>query len=92
MNPRWSLERWMMTLTFAGSAVAIVFGLGVQWNETIHVKANQAAMANSLKTDYVRADVYAADRRELSAAIDRLTRTLEQREPDPAPRGRMFDR
>ena len=94
---RWTLERWLLIATFICSATAVIFGFGVQWNETTHVKATQNAMAESLRTEYVRADVYASDRRELTNAIDRLTRALEQREiiaipASPQPHGRQFDR
>ena len=76
----WTLERWLLVVSSAFTAIALVFGMGVQWNETTHVKASQAALAESIQRDYVRSDVYAADRRELSAAIDRLTRALEQQQ------------
>lgn len=88
----WSLERWLLVATFTCSCVVVVFGMGVQWNETTYVKATQKALADTLRTDYVRSDVYAADRRELTSAIDRLTKALEQRPEPSAPRGRMFDR
>lgn len=88
----WNLERWLLVATFVGTVTAFVFGMGVQWNETTHVKAQQKAMADSLKTDYVRSDVYAADRRALTDAIDRLTKALEQQQDAPRLRGRSFDR
>lgn len=88
----WTVERWLLVATFVGTATAFIFGMGVQWNETTHVKASQKALAETIQRDYVRSDVYAADRRELTAAIDRLTRALEQQQDDSRPKGRMFDR
>ena len=93
MHPKWTVERWLLIATFVCSATAVVFGMGMQWSETTHIKATVAAVASSMEADYVRADVYAADRRELTAAIDRLTRALEQRDAEPPrPSGRIFDR
>ena len=88
---KWTLERWIAVAAFIGSAIAIVFGLGAQWARTTYLEAEQKATTERLKTEFVRTDVYAADRRELAAAIDRLTRALEQ-QPTPPQRGRMFDR
>lgn len=83
----WTLERWLLVLTFVGTSLIGVFGLGVQWNETTHVKAEQAAQAKqaaefaaSVERTYLRSDVYAADRQRLSDSIDRLTRVLEGKE------------
>lgn len=82
MAGRWTVDRWILVATFACSAIAVVFGLGVQWSETTSVKASVIAINAALRQDYVRADVYASDQRRLSDAIERLTRALEA---EPAP-------
>lgn len=78
---RWNLERWLSILTFIGVVISIVFGLGVQWARTTAVEASLTAVSTAMKQDYVRADVYAADQRRLTEAIDRLTRALEASHP-----------
>ncbi len=87
----WTLERWLLIATFSCSAVAVVFGLGVQWNETAQVKARIASL-NAQMSDYVRADVYASDQRRLSEAIDRLTKVLDDASEPPIRTGRRFDK
>lgn len=87
---RWSVERWLQVLTFIGVVLMGTFGLGAQWNETSSLKASVNAINAALGKDYVRADVYAADQRRLSEAIDRLTRALEAAQP-PA-RTPVFER
>jgi len=74
----WTVERWLLIATFCTSAIAIVFGLGVQWSKTTSVEASVVAIQAALSTDYVRADVYAAEQRRLSEAIDRLTKVLDE--------------
>lgn len=73
----WNVERILLVLTLICSSTAFVFGIGVQWARTIAVEANVNALRAAVMTDYVRADVYAADQRALTAAIDRLTHALE---------------
>ena len=81
---RWTIERWLLVLTFMGTLVIGVFGLGVQWNEMTSIKANVTAINAALRQDYVRADVYAADQRRYAEAIDRLTAAVERLStPDP---------
>lgn len=70
-NGRWTLERWLLILTMLMSAGAFIFGVGVQWAKTTAVEARVAALAVT-QTDYVRADVYAADQHRLADAIERL--------------------
>jgi len=86
----WTVERWLLILTFITSVIAVIFGLGVQWNETTSVKASVIAINTALKQDYVRTDVYAADQRRLTEAIERLTRVLDA--VDPPKRTPVFER
>lgn len=73
----WSVERVLLLLTFLFSTVAFIFSIGVQWAKTTAVEASVVVTRNELHSDYVRADVYAADQRALTAAIDRLIRAIE---------------
>jgi hypothetical protein len=93
---KWSIERWLLVLTFALSSVAFVFGLGVNW---AHITEQDAAISAFEKT-YLRADVYASDQRRISESLDRLSDELkmwrQQQQQAPrtpqSPSGRMFDR
>lgn len=71
---QWSLERWLLIATLACSAMAFVFGIGVQWAKTTAVEANVAALRDAS----VRRDVYNADQKALGAAIDRLTAAVDK--------------
>ena len=77
---RWTVERVLLVCTLAVSLLGFTFGLGVNWAEVQQAKAQTAALAETVHMDYVRADVYAADQKRLSEAIDRLTRALERRD------------
>lgn len=73
-NGRWTLERWLLIATLVCSASAFIFGIGVQWAKTTAIEAS----VNALQDDYVRRDVYTADQRRLSEAIDRLVVTMDK--------------
>lgn len=62
-----------MVATFVMTAVAFVFGMGVQWSRTMLVEAR----VDIIDKAYVHQDVYASDQKRLSDSIDRLTRTLD---------------
>jgi hypothetical protein len=91
---KWTLERTMFVLTFVFSAVACVFGLGVQWQRTIAVEAEIKATRNLIESSLVRKDVYDSDQRRLSEAIDRLTAEISRvvNERGAVGSTRMFDR
>lgn len=92
---RWSVERWLLVLTFISSLAAMVFGLGVNWAHISEQDSRQKAFEELANRTFVRADVYAAEQRSLSESLDRLTRTLERIQDSrdkTQPRGRMFDR
>ena len=76
---RWTVERVLLVCTLAVSLLGFTFGLGVNWAEVQSAKAQTAALADAVHTEYVRTDVYTPDQRRLSEAIDRLTRALEAR-------------
>lgn len=96
----WTVERWLAVLTFIFTALAITFGVGVNWSRITEAEARQRAFEST----YLRVDLYDRDQIRLSESLDRLTRQLEQmqgvREMTPAaaqPRNRtttrrMFDR
>lgn len=85
--PTWTPGTWLQLATFVMATVATIFGAGVQWAKTTQVEASQKAFEEAVKADYLRADVYAADQRRLSEAIDRLTKALE---PHAAEVGRQL--
>lgn len=99
---RWTIERWLLIATFAVSAIAFVFGLGVNWARL----TDHEVLIKGLRTDMLPRELYAADQRRLTESIDRLSRALERMEdqqrdvvpsrrvsPSPSlPPGRMFDR
>lgn len=89
----WTVERWLMVMTFVLSALGFTFGLGVNWAHITEQDANLKAFERT----YVRSDVYAADQRRLSESVDRLTRAIETMQVQQAPRvpsftSRMFDK
>lgn len=70
----WTVERWLLVLTFILSGIAFTFGLGVNWAHITEQDARQKAFEQA----YLRVDLYDRDQRRLSESLDRLTRQLEQ--------------
>ena len=75
---RWTVERSLLVLTFICSVIAVIFGAGMQWAKTSGIEEGQADIQRALKQDFVRADVYAADQRRYTEAIDRLTAAVDR--------------
>lgn len=69
----WTVERVLLVMTFLASCFAFIFGIGVQWAETAAVKIDVAAV----KANYLPQNVYAADQRRVSEALDRLTKSID---------------
>ena len=80
---KWTFERWLLTLGFAGTLLGMTFGLGVNWAKVTTVQATVDAQAAVM----VRQDVYRAEQNALTQSldrqaesIDRLSRSIEQLE------------
>lgn len=71
---KWTYERWILTLGFAGTILGMTFGLGVNWAKTTEVRAIVEANAAVA----VRKDVYNADQERVAQSIDRQAESIDR--------------
>lgn len=88
----WSLERWMSVLTFIAVVLIGTFGLGVNWARTTATDAKVDALRAVLPLDYVRKDVYDAQRAALTEALERLTQAIDRLNAQEASSSPAFGR
>lgn len=73
---KWTIERKLLVGTFVFTVLGFTFGLGVNWAMIVQHKKE----LDEVPRTYLRRDVYEADQRRLTEAINRLTITLERME------------
>lgn len=77
---RWTLERGLVIATFITSSLAFTFGLGVNWARLMQQEAEIRAIQDfdkAIAQTYLNRELYQADQRRLSDAVERLDRALE---------------
>ena len=70
---KWTLERWLLLLTFSASTFTMIFGVGVNYERL----SRAGLRVTALEMTCVPRELYASDQRALRESNDRLDERLQ---------------
>src|SRR5262245_50997319 len=90
----WSIERWLLIVSTIATVSTLIFTAGGTYFRVLAAEQKQAKFEEAVPATYLRVDVYNAEQRRVSEALERLNRNFEawQSKQAPATYSRMFDR